>query len=60
MKTQTIHDIYNTNKVWIIKKTKCYHYYLIQSVKGKTIGKIRTTKKHLTQIFNTYHGIEII
>ena len=47
MKTQTIHDIYNTNKVWIIKKTKCYHYYLIQSVKGKTIGKIRTTKKHM-------------
>lgn len=45
MKTQTIHDIYNVDKIWIIKKTKCYHYYLIQTVKGKKTGKIRTTKK---------------
>ncbi len=30
-----IQDIYNANKTWVIKRTKCRHYYINQKIKGK-------------------------
>ena len=44
-------DKYNTNKVWIIERTKCGHYYMSQEIDGVLFGKrVKTTKKHLIEI----------
>ena len=44
--TRKIKDKYNDNKVWIIIRTKCRHYYFAQEICGKQYcRKVRTTKK---------------
>ncbi len=47
-----IKDKYNSNKVWIIKYTKCRHYYLNQAICDRLIYNkfIRTSLKHLLDI----------
>ncbi len=30
-----IQDKYNANKIWVIKRTKCRHYYINQKINGK-------------------------
>lgn len=51
MKTMFVTDKFNAHKVWVITRTKCYHYYMQQKVKGRVIGKrVRTTKAHLISV----------
>ncbi len=52
MRLMKIGDRYNPHKVWHIKKTKCGHVYLNQSIKGKKMYSAyqRTTNKHLNQL----------
>ena len=37
--TRKIKDKYNDNKVWIIIRTKCRHYYFAQEICGKQCCK---------------------
>lgn len=48
-----IQDKYNPNKVWLIKRTKCGHYYLQQEIKCRLFYKkfTRITKKWLNLDF---------
>lgn len=34
VKISEIQDKYNENKIWVIKKTKCRHYFLNQKING--------------------------
>lgn len=45
-------DPYNSNKIWIIKKSKCHHYYLNQENSGRLLNKgfKRVTRKMLLDI----------
>ena len=45
-------DKYNPNKVWVIKHTKCGHFYINQEICGKLFYKAfqRTTFKHIQDI----------
>ncbi len=54
MKLIRIRDKYNLDKVWIIKKSKCCHYYLQQEIKGKLFYSrfVRTSKKLLLMDFD--------
>jgi hypothetical protein len=47
-----IQDKYNSSKVWVIKKTKCRHYYMNQKICGKMFykGFQKTTLKHINAI----------
>lgn len=47
-------DPYDSHKVWIVKHTKCGHYYLNQEICGKLFYSAfrRTTKKHIMEIFS--------
>lgn len=46
-----IADSFNSNKVWLVTKSYCRHYYMQQEVCGRIIGKkVRTTKRHLIDI----------
>lgn len=52
MRTLHIQDTYNPKKMWIIRHTKCGHYYLSQTVCGQITGKkTRFTKKELRKMF---------
>ena len=54
--TRKIKDKYNDNKVWIIIRTKCRHYYFAQEICGKQYcKKVRTTKKHLHELFPEWY-----
>lgn len=54
--TRKIKDKYNDNKVWIIIRTKCRHYYFAQEICGKQCcRKVRTTKKHLHELFPEWY-----
>ena len=48
-----IKDFYNPNKVWVIKKTRCRHYFLNQEICGRMHNKryVRVSKKHLLDVF---------
>jgi hypothetical protein len=35
MQTIEIQDKYNPFKIWVIKKTKCRHYYVNQKIHGR-------------------------
>ena len=35
MKVCEVQDKYNNDKTWVIKKTKCGHYYINQKIKGR-------------------------
>lgn len=52
MEIKRIQDKFNKNKIWIIKKYKCGHYYLNQEIYGISYyhGFQRVTKKYLKQI----------
>lgn len=52
MKTLRIKDKYNPLKIWIVKVSKCRHYYFNQEIEGKMhlSSFVRTTKKHLLEI----------
>lgn len=45
-------DKFNPDKVWIIKKYPCGHYYLNQKIKGRMFNKRfqKVTKKHIEDI----------
>lgn len=47
-----VYDKYNPHKVWIIKHTKCGHYYLNQEIYGKLFYPKfqRTNKWHIREI----------
>ena len=49
MKITRIQDKYNDSKVWIIKKTKCRHYYLAQEIKGQQVCKFARLGKKWAQ-----------
>lgn len=54
MKFALVEDLYNKNKVWIIKKYKSGNIYYNQQIEGKTIYCFtRTTKKFLKSMFKT-------
>jgi hypothetical protein len=52
MKIIEIQDNFNPAKVWVIKKTKCGHYYLNQKIWGRLFYHSfqRTTKKWLYEL----------
>ncbi len=35
VKISEIQDRYNENKIWVVKKTKCRHYFINQKINGK-------------------------
>lgn len=35
IKVSEIQDKYNENKIWVVKKTECRHYFLNQKINGK-------------------------
>lgn len=45
-------DQWNQNKVWVIKRYACGHYYVEQEIKGRRFGTraIRTTKYFLQEV----------
>jgi len=47
-----IEDKYNSDKIWVVKKSKCSHFYVNQEICGKMFYKkySRTTKKYLRDI----------
>jgi len=47
-----IQDRYNSSKTWLIKKSKCRHYSLNQSIDGKTFYSAYTRQsiKHINSI----------
>jgi hypothetical protein len=54
MKLIRVQDKYNLDKVWIIKRTKCGHYFLQQEIKGILFYSrfTRVTKKWLSLDFD--------
>jgi hypothetical protein len=52
MKIIEIQDMFNPFKVWVIKKTKCRHYYVNQKINGKMFysGFSKTSKRSLVNI----------
>lgn len=53
MEITRVRDGYNSNKVWIIKKTKCRHYYLNQEICGRMFYSkfVRVSKRYLEDLF---------
>lgn len=53
MTTTERQDKYNSQKVWIIKRSKCGHYYINQKINGKMFySKFqRKTLKFIKSIF---------
>jgi hypothetical protein len=49
MKVIEINDRYNPLKVWVVKVTKCNHYYVNQKINGRMFYKrfSKTTKRQL-------------
>jgi hypothetical protein len=49
VKIYEIQDKYNPAKVWVIKRTKCGHYYVNQKIHGKMFYPkfSKTTKRQL-------------
>lgn len=41
-------DIWNSNKLWILKKSKCHHYYV-----GQCVGKIYYPPKRVRKSLYT-------
>jgi hypothetical protein len=52
MVVKEIQDTYNHSKVWVIKITKCYHYYVNQKICGKLLYPYfaRMRKRSLLEI----------
>lgn len=54
MKTIEIKDVYNPDKIWIIKKDNSRHYYYSQKIANQKIYSFqRTTLKFLLSLFET-------
>lgn len=53
MKVTEIKDKYNPEKIWIIKRSKCGHYYINQKICGKVFYSRfqRVTKSLINGIF---------
>lgn len=47
-----INDSFNPFKVWVIKKTKCYHFYVNQRIAGRLFYRKyqKMTKRQLIDI----------
>lgn len=47
-------DKYNPCKVWIIKRTKCGHFYVNQEISGKMFykGYRRMTKRYIKEVLS--------
>ena len=46
-------DKFNPDKVWVIKRTKCRHFFLNQEICGRMFNSrfVRVSKKHIENIF---------
>lgn len=55
MKIIKVQDKYNDNKVWVIKKTDCNHYYWNQEINGRLYYKsfCRTTLKYINSVLGS-------
>ena len=53
MEVIRIQDFFNPDKVWVIKKTICRHYFLNQEICGRMFNSrfVRVSKKHIESIF---------
>jgi len=51
--TQRVHDMHNHDKVWIIKRYRCGHYYVNQEICGRLFYPKfqRMTKEQINSIF---------
>ena len=51
-----IQDQFNKNKVWIVKKTNCRHYYVNQKIHGKMFYSkfTRTSLSHLKSVLKGF------
>lgn len=49
MKVLEINDCFNPLKIWVIKKTKCRHFYVNQKIAGRLFYRKfqKMTKKQL-------------
>lgn len=54
-------DFFNENKVWIVKRTKCGHYYFNQKICGKIFYKkfVRGCKSHIMSLVECVQEMEI-
>lgn len=52
MKISEINDLYNPLKIWVVKITKCGHYFINQRIAGKMFYPRfqKMTKKQLLEI----------
>lgn len=52
MIVKEIQDKHNPSKVWVIKITNCYHYYMNQKIGGRMFYPrfTKTTKKYLVDL----------
>lgn len=50
MKIEYRLDYYNHNKIWILKKSKCNHYYIAQII-NNNYKFVRVRKAHYYSIF---------
>ena len=54
MKSFKITDLYNTDKIWLIKVYNCNHVYYNQTIKGLIFNSkyTKTTKKWLNNLLD--------
>lgn len=50
--TAEIQDVWNRGKFWLVKYTKCGHYYINQTIKGKKVnrGFSKVNRNHVMEI----------
>lgn len=53
MKILEFVDMFNSNKIWIVKEYKCGHFYMNQSIGGVIFYKkfVRVNRSWLNQLF---------
>lgn len=54
MKITEIIDKYNADKVWVIKKYSCGHYYINQKINNRIFYKAfqKTTKSYIESVLD--------
>lgn len=52
MTINRIQDKYNSNKTWLVKRSKCGHYYVNQEICGRKFytAYSRSTRRFLTAV----------
>lgn len=56
MKVCRIVDIHNPNKIWLIKRYDCYHYYVNQIIFNRLVYSryLRVSKQFLVSVLGNF------